>query len=460
MDQLEINASRIRLLEDNWRRRWNRAPTQSELQNLVDAWIHEEVLYREALRRGLDRNDEIVRRRLVQKMENLSYRLSWSEPPTGDELETFYSENQERFRLPARRSFTHIFFSHQKRGDRAKQDALEALTVLNDALSSTPPGNLGDRSMLAKYFAQVSEGEVRPQFGPEFAASLFEVEQGTWRGPIKSAYGQHLIYIHDEISSHMPPLDEIKDTILEALINKRQGIGIERLYQSFRENYEISFNFSEARDFDAEIEVLAETWLMGQEDKQESKTQLSEIYNKVNAILPPRYQGRVDEVSAALMSAADLEFDDEGNVAWDKIWGKDDPNQPFCELAIAGGPPHRGTLLEPVSPEEAMSDLDLYGYVIHELARGITMVTGRSVVSSRTPGWIGVVCDSEEMAIWVLRGIIVENVMVRREGDVLYMPASPKYSLKGEIKNVVTACAKVFHYWNEHIAALQDQHEA
>ncbi len=92
------------------------------------------------------------------------------------------------------------------------------------------------------------------------------------------------------------------------------------------------------------------------------------------------------------------------------------------------------------------------------MARGITVVTGLSVVMSRAPGWIGVQCDSEEMAIWALRGMIAENVMVRREGSVLYLPASPEYTLENEIVNVVSACAKVFHYWNEHIASLDTEH--
>jgi hypothetical protein len=206
-------------------------------------------------------------------------------------------------------------------------------------------------------------------------------------------------------------------------------VAIERLFQSFRAKYDIAFDTEDARDYEQEIETLADTWLSEQEDRQASQAKLKEIYNKINAILPPHNHGH------------------------------DDPNQPFCELALVGGPPHRGTLLEPVSPKEAVSDLDRYGDVLQELASGITMGTGLSVVMSRTPGWIGVQCDSEEMAIWGLCGMIAENVIVRREGSVLYLPASPKYTLESGIKDVVTACAKVFHYWNEHIAPLNTEHD-
>ncbi len=92
---IEINSNLIRMLQEAWQQRWNRLPNQTELQELVDSWIHEEVLYRESLNRGLDRNDELVRRRLIQKMEKLSLHLSWTEPPTPEELVAYYAANSE-----------------------------------------------------------------------------------------------------------------------------------------------------------------------------------------------------------------------------------------------------------------------------------------------------------------------------------------------------------------------------
>jgi cation diffusion facilitator family transporter len=162
-------------------------------------------------------------------------------------------------------------------------------------------------------------------------------------------------------------------------------------------------------------------------------------------LLPPRYQNRTP--SAAPMGAAALKLDAEGNAAWNDIWTD------FCDLALAGGPPHRGTLLEPVAPEVVLADAQGYARVLQELERGIRMVTGLEVVQSTSPGWIGMVCDSEEMALWLLRAIIVENVSVRREDAVLYFPAAPHFRLDKEIKNVITVVAKTTHYWREHQAA-------
>ncbi|MEZ4728603.1 MAG: CbiX/SirB N-terminal domain-containing protein [Caldilineaceae bacterium] len=177
----------------------------------------------------------------------------------------------------------------------------------------------------------------------------------------------------------------------------------------------------------------------------------------VASFLPPRYRGGAT-VSAAPMGAAPLVYDSNGQVAWDQMWGKDDPstgsgqvpNSPFCELALAGGPPHRGTLLEPVNPADVQADWSGYGRVLAELTRGIQITTGLRTRLSQAPGWIGVECHSEEMAIWLLRAILVENISVRREGTMLYLPAGPSFRLEFEIKNVITALAKTHHYWQEH----------
>jgi len=94
-----------------------------------------------------------------------------------------------------------------------------------------------------------------------------------------------------------------------------------------------------------------------------------------------------------------------------------------------------------------------YAWVLDELERGIALVTKLPVVRSPVPGWIGMACDDEEMALWLLRAIVVENVTVRREDAVLWFPAGPSFRLEHEIKNVVTVVAKTTHYWQEHVAA-------
>jgi len=177
-------------------------------------------------------------------------------------------------------------------------------------------------------------------------------------------------------------------------------------------------------------------------------TAISEAASAMS-ILPPRYQDPSVQVSAAPMGAAALQYDENGEVAWDDIWTG------YCELALAGGTPHRGTLLEPVHEDAIAANPERYEWVLQELERGIKLVTGMEVIRSEIPGWIGMECHSEEMALWLLRAIVVENVTVRRQETALWFPAGPAFRLEREIKNVITVIAKTNHYWEEHIAATE-----
>jgi hypothetical protein len=163
-------------------------------------------------------------------------------------------------------------------------------------------------------------------------------------------------------------------------------------------------------------------------------------------LLPPRYHNG-KAVSAAPMGAAPMRYTDDGQVAWNDMWTG------YCDLALAGGPPHRASLLEPVSPEEVNAQRDDYERVVAEIVRGFQLVTGLPAVRSEKPGWVGLQCTDEEMALWLLRAMVVENVCVRREGTILFLPAGPAFSLEKEIKNVITVVAKTHHYWTEHLSS-------
>jgi urease accessory protein UreG len=165
---------------------------------------------------------------------------------------------------------------------------------------------------------------------------------------------------------------------------------------------------------------------------------------RLAGVLPPRYQGEAP--TAAPMAAAALQYDLEGRVAWDRMWSD------FCDLALAGGPPHRDGLLEPPDPQIVRSRPNEYAAVVAELARGIELVCDLPVLQEGSPGWIGLACSDEAMAVWLLRALVAENICVRRNGSVLYLPAGPDFRLDYEVRNVITAVAKTTHYWREHAA--------
>lgn len=176
---------------------------------------------------------------------------------------------------------------------------------------------------------------------------------------------------------------------------------------------------------------------------------LRRLHNELEQHLPSEYSERLDEVSPRSMGSAKIAPDASGLVPWDKIWTS------FCDLAMAGGPPHRGKLLEPVKLEDIEQSPDAYSKVVAEIRRGIELASGLTTAESPYAGWVCVECDSQQMAAWLMRAILVENISVRREDNKLYLPAGPSYRIDKEIKNVITAVAKTHHYWGAHLRSRQ-----
>ena len=179
---------------------------------------------------------------------------------------------------------------------------------------------------------------------------------------------------------------------------------------------------------------------------------LEELDAKTRAILPALYGESYEDVQPVSMGSAALKYGPDGRVAWDEIWAT------FCDLALAGGPPHRGTLLEPASVSEIAANPEKHAEVVNEIVRGVSLVTGLPVRASAQPGWIEVQCDTIAMAEWLVRAIVIENVLASHQADILFLPAGPEFRLVKEIKNVVTVSAKTCHYWLEHTP--QDQQQA
>jgi sirohydrochlorin cobaltochelatase len=175
------------------------------------------------------------------------------------------------------------------------------------------------------------------------------------------------------------------------------------------------------------------------------------LEERLKTLLPQTYQKTYESVQPASMGSAGLKYDAEGAVAWDQIWGS------FCDLAMAGGPPHKGTFLEAGREDDINADFARYDAVVEEICRGIKLVTGLRAYASPTPGWVSVTCTGDTMADWLLRAIVMENVAARRTGAVLELPAAPRFRVEKEIKNVITVIAKTCHYWMGHVPASQQR---
>jgi hypothetical protein len=185
--------------------------------------------------------------------------------------------------------------------------------------------------------------------------------------------------------------------------------------------------------------------------RDDTRQALDELDFRLKTVLPEQYRDRYDDVQPVSMGSAGLKYGADGLVAWNEMW------QTFCDLAMAGGPPHKGTLLEPATGPEIDANSARYDTVVDEICRGVGLVTELIVRPSSQPGWVRVSCFSDAMAGWLLRAIVMENVSARADGRALDLPASPHFRVEKEIKNVVTVAAKTCHYWTGHMPRTQKE---
>lgn len=234
--QIVVSSQQIDLLASLWEKQWRRPPMPEELNGLVESYIREEVLYREALALGLDRDDQVVRRRLAQKIEFLAQDLATQGEPGEAELRTFYEEHPEIFEEPARITFAHIYINTDQHGAASGEVAERHLAELE---AGADPNTLGDRFMLQSEYLSKSPGEVARHFGREFAEKVFEIEPGTWVGPVRSGYGLHLVFVQEVEDAFMPPLEEVRQAVLGEFQSYRRREVDELFYNTLREGYEI-----------------------------------------------------------------------------------------------------------------------------------------------------------------------------------------------------------------------------
>jgi len=217
-----ITEDYVNSLTESFAKRWNRPPTNEELQGLVGEYIRESLLYREALAMGLDKEDHIIRRRLAQKLEFLTNDLVKLTPPDDAVLEQYLADNLDKFRDSDLLTFTQIFIDPDKRGDSALAYADTLLAELKAAGKPTAETlDMGDRFMLQGTFYKAPYREIQKQMGQEFTDSAMQLEPGRWHGPVLSGYGIHLVYVSDHNIASEPLLADVRDKVLTEYIHEQ-----------------------------------------------------------------------------------------------------------------------------------------------------------------------------------------------------------------------------------------------
>jgi hypothetical protein len=188
---------------------WNRPPTEDELGGLIDSFVTEEILVREALALGLDADDSVVRQRLRLKMEFLLEAAASGETPDDSVLAAYLRDNADRFARAPRIAFSQVFLGEAP-APGAAQAALDALR------GGADPGSLGQRSLLPPALPASPPQAIDGTFGRGVFEALAQMPDGLWTGPVPSGYGQHLVRVDAREAGTLPPLDAIRDEVERA----------------------------------------------------------------------------------------------------------------------------------------------------------------------------------------------------------------------------------------------------
>src|SRR5271165_4683380 len=238
--QIALSLDDLRTMDLYFESQWHRPPTPAEFQAMVKDKVREEVLYREALAMGLDKDDTIVKRRMAQKMQFLAEDVAAAHEPSTAELKAWFEKNSNKFALPSRYSFRHLYFSPDKRGKDAQDDAAKALAkIAGQPEDSKFALSLADPFMFQDYYGDRAPDALAKEFGPQFVVALEKLKPGSWKGPIESGYGWHLVYIDTVIPGRIPAFEEMEPDVKTAWLAEQKKQAWQKAYADMRAKYSV-----------------------------------------------------------------------------------------------------------------------------------------------------------------------------------------------------------------------------
>ena len=236
--QITLSLDELGQMDMYFESQWHRQPTPAEFQAMVEDKVREEVLYREALAMGLDKDDTIVKRRMAQKMQFLAEDVAAAHEPSTAELKAWFEKNSNKFALPSRYSFRHLYFSPDKRGKNAQEEAAKTLAkIAGQPEDSKLAISLSDRFMFQDYYGDRAPGALAKEFGPQFVVALEKLKPGSWQGPIESGYGWHLVYVDNVIPGRIPAFEEIEPDVKTAWLGEQKATAWQKAYAEMRAKY-------------------------------------------------------------------------------------------------------------------------------------------------------------------------------------------------------------------------------
>ncbi len=225
--KIVVTPGKIEQLAATFERGWQRPPTQAELHDLVQDYILAEAYGREAVARGLDRDDPAITERLRMKMEVIAEGLASQTEPTDAELQAYLRAHAATYRGDAHYTFTQIFLDPAHHGNELAHDARQLLVSLHQS-GDDPARIAGDKCIEDRQFTDASTADVIRAFGDDFARTLDRLPLGQWQGPVASNLGEHLVLLTQRVPGRDPPLAEVRDLVRTDLIEERRQAALKK----------------------------------------------------------------------------------------------------------------------------------------------------------------------------------------------------------------------------------------
>jgi len=237
-EPIVVTRAHVDGLRQQYVRQTGALPSPEEEAALIERFVDDEVLIREARAMGLDRGDPIVRRRLVQKMQSLLEEFSGREPPTEPELQAYWDAHRSTYRTPERTSLSQVFLS---RNGEKEPPVARARRLLDRLRAGAAPETLGDPFLPGVHFEQRTGRELAATFGTDFVERLPALPVGVWEGPVPSSYGWHLVRVEARTAARPLELDAVRPRVLQALQSARRQEAVRAELGRLRDRYEVRF---------------------------------------------------------------------------------------------------------------------------------------------------------------------------------------------------------------------------
>ena len=231
-----ISKAQQEQMKLRWQKKHMRPPTQKEFKEKLESEIYSEMMYREALKIGLDKDDLIIHRRLAQKFEFLSTDISSLYEPTEEELRAYFRSHQEQFRGDEHLTFKQIYLSANK---EKKQLEVQLASIKKAIKDGKDIDKMGENISLPFFSTSASTIDIQRSFGRGFAYKLSTLLVQEWQGPIRSGYGLHFVYIIKKEQGALPSFESVKERVKVLFLQKMQEKNAQEFYKKLRQTYTV-----------------------------------------------------------------------------------------------------------------------------------------------------------------------------------------------------------------------------